>query len=105
MTTFFEETLGINLVEVVKLIIPILITFLVCKIAINVILKVLKKVLDKSKADKGIASFALGLTKVILYFMVILIITLNHGYKFSDTEIFLHNICFFHRIISHLFFI
>lgn len=74
MTTFFEETLGINLVEVVKLIIPILITFLVCKIAINVILKVLKKLLDKSKADKGIASFALGLTKVILYFMVILII-------------------------------
>ena len=74
MTTFFEEPLGINLAEVVKLIIPILITFLVCKIAINVILKVLKKVLDKSKADKGIASFALGLTKVILYFMVILII-------------------------------
>ncbi len=74
MTNFFQETLGINLMEVAKMIIPILVTFLVCKIAINVILKVLKKVLDKSKLDKGITSFSLGLAKVIMYFMVVLII-------------------------------
>ncbi|MBR3887895.1 MAG: mechanosensitive ion channel family protein [Clostridia bacterium] len=74
MTNFFQETLGINLIEVTKMIIPILVTFLVCRIAISVILKVLKKVLDRSKLDKGITSFSLGLAKVIMYFMVVLII-------------------------------
>lgn len=74
MVNFFQETLGINLIEVAKMIIPILITFLVCKMVIGIILKILKKVLDKSKLDKGIASFALGLVKVILYFVVVLII-------------------------------
>lgn len=73
MTEFFDS-LGIDLVEVAKMIIPILVTFLVCKIVINVILKVLKKVLNRSKLDKGIASFALGLAKVVMYFMVVLII-------------------------------
>ena len=74
MTKFFEEALGINIMEVAKNIIPILVTFLVCKIAISVILKVLKKVLNRTKLDKGIASFTLGLAKVIMYFMVVLII-------------------------------
>ena len=35
-------------------------------------------------------------------FMVILIFALDNGYNFSDTETFLHNICFFHCIVSHL---
>ncbi len=74
MVQFFKESLGIDIIEVAKMIIPILIVFLVCKIIINIVLKILKKVLDKSKLDKGIASFALGLTKVILYFVVVLII-------------------------------
>lgn len=74
MANFIQETLGINLMEVAKMIIPILVTFLVCKIAIGVILKVLKKLLDKSKLDKGITSFTMGLAKVILYFVVVLII-------------------------------
>ncbi len=74
MVNFFQETLGINLAEVPKMIIPVLVTFLVCKIVIGVILKVLKKVLNKSKLDKGITSFAIGLVKVILYVVVVLII-------------------------------
>ena len=49
MTSFIEGTLGINIQETIRLIIPILITFLICKIAITIILKILKKVLNKEK--------------------------------------------------------
>ena len=52
MVQFFKETLGIDIIEVAKMIIPILIVFLICKIVINIVLKILKKVLDKSKLDK-----------------------------------------------------
>lgn len=74
MKDFFMQKLNIDIIEVIKAIVPIVITFFICVITIKVIMKFVKKIMKKTTLDKSLVTFIERVIKVILYFILILII-------------------------------
>ncbi|MBQ8299254.1 MAG: mechanosensitive ion channel [Clostridia bacterium] len=74
MRDFLMEHLNVDIVELVKGILPIVATLFICMLAIKIIMKLVKKVMKKTSLDKSLISFIERVIKVILYFILILII-------------------------------
>lgn len=74
MVEFFEQYFQIDIIEVIKQIMPIVLVLIVCLLAIKVIMKIIKRLIQNSKLEKSLHTFIEKTVKVVLYFIVVLII-------------------------------
>lgn len=74
MKDFFEQYFKIDIIEVIKQIVPIIFVLIVCLLAIKVIMKIIKRLIQNSKLEKSLHTFIETTVKVVLYFIVVLII-------------------------------
>lgn len=74
MREFLIEKINVDIVEVVKFLLPVVVTFLVCLLTIKVIMKLVSKILKRTNLDKSLIAFIKRVIKVVLYFIMILII-------------------------------
>ena len=74
MQDFFRDYLKIDLIELLKDVVPIVLVFIICLVAIKVIMKLIRSIIKKSKLEKSLHTFIEKTVKIILYFIMILII-------------------------------
>lgn len=84
MSELIEKLFGTDFMKMIGDLIPIVLVIIISLAVIKILMKIVKKAIAKSKLEKSLHSFVLKTTKIVLYFIAVLIIADMLGIPISS---------------------